>query len=72
MREAQRQAAAVAQKTYKILHIMSYHSPWRWTDGQLDGFKEGLGAVSAEYKVFQMDASAIAARRGRRTRVRKR
>lgn len=48
-------ASADAQETKpKILHIMSYHSPWRWTDGQLEGFKEGLG-IAAEYKVFQMD-----------------
>lgn len=45
-----------SKKTYKILHIMSYHSPWRWTDLQLDGFKEGLGDVTAEYKVIQMNA----------------
>lgn len=42
--------------SYKILHIMSYHSPWRWTDGQLEGFKDGLGDVQAEFKVFQMDS----------------
>lgn len=41
---------------HRILHIMSYHSPWRWTDGQLEGFKAGLGDVPAEFKVFQMDA----------------
>jgi ABC-type uncharacterized transport system substrate-binding protein len=40
---------------YKILHIMSYHSPWRWTDGQLQGFKDGMQGLAAEYKVFQMD-----------------
>lgn len=40
---------------FKVLHIMSYHSPWRWTDGQLEGFKEGLQGLPAEYKVFQMD-----------------
>lgn len=34
---------------------MSYHSPWEWTDDQLHGFKEGLGDLSAEFKVFQMD-----------------
>ena len=39
----------------RILHVMSYHSPWRWTDGQLDGFKAGLGDVPAEYRVFQLD-----------------
>jgi ABC-type uncharacterized transport system substrate-binding protein len=42
-------------KPFKILHVMSYHAPWRWTDGQLDGFKEAMAGVSAEYKVFQMD-----------------
>jgi ABC-type uncharacterized transport system substrate-binding protein len=42
-------------KTFKVLHIMSYHSPFAWTDGQLDGFKEALEGVPAEYKVFQLD-----------------
>lgn len=41
-------------KSFKILHVMSYHTPWRWTEGQLAGFKEGL-AIAAEYKVFEMD-----------------
>lgn len=39
----------------RILHVMSYHSPWRWTDGQFDGFKAGLGDVAAEFRVFQLD-----------------
>jgi ABC-type uncharacterized transport system substrate-binding protein len=39
----------------RILHVMSYHSPWRWTDGQLQGFQEGLQGVRAQYRVFQMD-----------------
>lgn len=43
-------------KRYKILHIMSYHSPWEWTDTQLEGFKESLRDLAVEYKVFQMDA----------------
>lgn len=34
---------------------MSFDSPWRWSDGQFAGFKEGLGEPSAEYRVFQMD-----------------
>jgi ABC-type uncharacterized transport system substrate-binding protein len=38
----------------KILYVMSYHSPWRWTDGQLQGFREALG-VPADFRVFQMD-----------------
>ncbi len=48
---ADRPAAA----PYRILHVMSYHSPWRWTDGQFGGFKAGLGDVPAEYRVFQLD-----------------
>lgn len=48
-------AQSVAKAPYKILYVMSYHSPWRWTDGQLDGFKQAMGGVPAEYKVFQMD-----------------
>ncbi len=44
-----------APRQFKILHIMSYHSPWRWTDWQWEGFKDGLGDVQAEYKVFQLD-----------------
>jgi ABC-type uncharacterized transport system substrate-binding protein len=52
---ASAQSPAGTQKSYKILHIMSYHSPFRWTDGQLDGFKEGMGTAAAEYKVLQMD-----------------
>lgn len=40
---------------FRILHIMSYHSPWRWTDDQLSGFKAGLGVSAVEYKVFQMN-----------------
>lgn len=43
------------QRPFKILHVMSYHSPWRWTDGQLQGFKEEMAGVPAEYRVFQMD-----------------
>lgn len=44
------------KQALKIFHIMSFDSPWRWTDGQFAGFKEGLGSdVVAEYKVFQMD-----------------
>lgn len=48
---ADRPAAA----PYRILHVMSYHSPWRWTDGQFGGFKAGLGDVPTEYRVFQLD-----------------
>lgn len=43
-----------AAEPFRVFHVMSFDSPWRWTDGQLAGFKEGLGAA-AEYQVFQMD-----------------
>lgn len=49
------QQTAQSKQPLRILHVMSYHSPWRWTDGQLDGFKSGLGENLAEYKVFQLD-----------------
>lgn len=42
-------------RRYKVLHIMSYNSPWEWTDDQLRGFKEALKGLDVEYKVFQMD-----------------
>lgn len=44
-----------SNKKFKILHIMSYHSPWEWTDNQFDGFKDALKSLDVEYKVFQMD-----------------
>lgn len=48
-------ATPAHEEKYKILHIMSFHSPWRWADGQLQGFKEAMKDVSVEYRVFQMD-----------------
>ena len=62
------------REPYRILYVMSYHSPWRWTDGQLAGFKEGMGAATAEYKVFQMDTKQNStpeakARKGREARA---
>jgi ABC-type uncharacterized transport system substrate-binding protein len=41
---------------FKVLHIMSYHSPWEWTDEQFRGFKDALKGVAIEYKIFQMDS----------------
>jgi len=41
---------------FKILHIMSYHSPWKWTDDQFNGFKDALKGMNIRYKVFQMDS----------------
>ncbi|MEN3111392.1 ABC transporter substrate-binding protein [Uliginosibacterium paludis] len=41
---------------FRILHIMSFNSPYRWTDGQLDGFRAGLGAsLKPEIRIFQLD-----------------
>lgn len=58
----------------RVLHVMSYHTPWRWTEGQLEGFKAGLGDVKAEYKVFELDTkrhsgSAQKDERGRAARA---
>lgn len=38
-----------------ILHLMSYHSPWLWTDGLLQSFEGGL-AAARWYRTFQVDA----------------
>lgn len=40
---------------YRILHIMSYHSPWEWTDTLYSGFQSALSDLNIEYQVFQMD-----------------
>jgi ABC-type uncharacterized transport system substrate-binding protein len=50
--------SAAPQRAPRILHVMSYHAPWRWTEGQLQGFRHGLG-VPAEVRVFQMDAKKL-------------
>jgi ABC-type uncharacterized transport system substrate-binding protein len=65
--------APAAKAPYKILYVMSYHSPWRWTDGQLEGFKHAMAGVPAEYRVFQMDTKqnstpAAKERKGREAR----
>lgn len=44
------------QKKFKVLHVMSYHSPWEWTDTQFEGFKDALKGLDVEYRVYQMDA----------------
>ncbi len=40
---------------YKILHIMSYHTPWKWTEEQIDGFMAAFEGIDVELKVFEMD-----------------
>lgn len=65
---------AGAGRVLRIAHVMSFDSPWRWTDGQLEGFRQGLGVPSAEIRVFQMDvkrnvSDAAKAERGREARA---
>lgn len=52
---APRDVYAEEADPFKILYVMSYHSPWRWTDGQLEGFKEGLGDAPAEFRSVELD-----------------
>lgn len=52
---------ATPERAFRILHVMSYHTPWRWTDWQLAGFKEGLGDVPAEFQVFSLDTKRFSA-----------
>jgi ABC-type uncharacterized transport system substrate-binding protein len=47
--------ASVRQGPFRILHIMSYHQPWAWTESQFAGFRQGLLGVDIEYRVFEMD-----------------
>lgn len=48
--------ALAAARPPRIFHVMSYHSPWRWTDGQWQGFRDALALPEAEVRVFQMNA----------------
>lgn len=63
-----------ARAAPRIAHVMSFDSPWRWTDGQLNGFREALGLPEADIRVFQMDvkrhaSDAAKAERGREARA---
>ncbi len=57
--------ARVSGRPHRILHVMSFDSPWRWSDGQFVGFKEGLGDVAAKFKVVQMDVKRNGSREAR-------
>lgn len=48
-------AGAQQPNSFRVLHIMSYHTPWKWTDDQFRGFRDGLAGLDVEYKVFEMD-----------------
>ena len=45
----------VSSAEYRILHVMSYHMPWKWTDDQLEGFQDALSNLNVQYKIVQMD-----------------
>jgi hypothetical protein len=55
-----------ARPAFKVLHVMSYHSPWEWTDEQFRGFRDALQGLDIEYRVLQMAPSGRARRNGRR------
>ena len=66
-------APAAGSAGPRILHIMSFDAPWRWTDGQLAGFRQTLAEPQAQWQVFQMDtkrhsSEAARAERGRLAR----
>lgn len=70
----QEAAPAPDKRAFRILHIMSYHSPWRWTDRQLEGFQAELKDLNAGFEIFQMDtkrnsANAQKARKGSEARA---
>jgi ABC-type uncharacterized transport system substrate-binding protein len=49
------QGTQLLDQKFKVLHIMSFNSPWEWTDTQFAGFKDQLKDLQVEYQVFQMD-----------------
>lgn len=53
---SQQVAKTIPGRQFKILHAMSYHSPWEWTDNQFNGFQAALAGLSIQYHVMQMDA----------------
>lgn len=48
--------APLGGKTFKVLHVMSFHTPWEWTESQFSGFKDALQGLKVDYKVYEMDA----------------
>ena len=60
--------AAPAQR--RVFHVMSFDSPWRWTDGQWAGFREGLADPGVQTQVFQMDVKRHATPEAKAERAR--
>lgn len=54
----------------RVLHVMSFDSPWRWTDGQWAGFREALAEPGVETRVFQMDTKRHSSDEAKRERGR--
>lgn len=55
--DAQTPSGSAMKASYKILHVMSYHSPMGWSDGQFAGFKDAMAGLPVEYRVLRMEAS---------------
>lgn len=49
-----RESAKQSEKMH-VLHIMSYHEGWEWTEAQFQGFKDALNVSDIEYTVKAMD-----------------
>ena len=46
-------------KEFRILHLMSYHTLWEWTDQQFLGFKTALEELKTEYKVIAFNQKNV-------------
>lgn len=44
-----------SKNRYKVLHVMSYHTDWEWTDDLSRGFKDALSGLDLEYRFCEMD-----------------
>ena len=42
------QETVVQEETFQVLHIMSYHEGWEWTEVQLQGFQDALSEYEVE------------------------
>jgi ABC-type uncharacterized transport system substrate-binding protein len=52
---SEKPATNASEKTFKILHIHSYHEEWEWVRDQDKGFNDQLGGLNVEHKAFYMD-----------------
>ncbi|SFR63666.1 ABC transporter substrate-binding protein [Anaeromicropila populeti] len=54
--ELSEEGNSMPEKTFKILHIMSYQMSWEWTESQFKGFQDAMADVNVDYEVFSLDA----------------